>query len=77
MSFLTGTLSLIQSSQNPNFWDYGIRWDDDEREIRFKGKIVCPTAFFEDVVVAIHSYGHPRVEKTVEVFDADILVPCL
>jgi hypothetical protein len=46
-----------------------MRWDDDERKIRFKGKIVCPTALFEDVVVAIHSYGHPRVEKTVELFD--------
>ena len=46
-----------------------MRWDDDEKKIRFKGKIVCPTALFEDVVVAIHSYGHPRVEKTVELFD--------
>ena len=54
---------------NPNCWDYGMRWDDDEKQIRFKGKIVCPTALFEDVVVAIHSYGHPRVEKTVELFD--------
>ena len=54
---------------NPNYWDYGMRRDDDEKKIRFKGKIVCPTALFEDVVVAIHSYGHPRVEKTVELFD--------
>ena len=54
---------------NPNYWDYGMRWDDDEKKIRFKGKIVCPTALFEDVVVAIHSYGHPRVDKTVELFD--------
>ena len=51
---------------NPNYWDYGMRWDDDEKKIRFKGKIVCPTALFEDVVVAINSYGHPGVEKTVE-----------
>ena len=54
---------------NPNHWDYGMRWDDDEKKIRFKGKIVCPTAVFEDVVVAIHSYGQPRVEKTMELFD--------
>ena len=54
---------------NPNYWDYGMRWDNDEKKIRFKGKIVCPTALFEDVVVAIHSYGHPRVEKTLELFD--------
>ena len=54
---------------NPNFWDYGMRWDDDEKEILFKGKIVYPTAVFKDVVVAIHYYGHPRVEKTVENFD--------
>ena len=54
---------------NPNYWDYGMRWDDDEKKIRFKGKIVCRTAFFEDVVVAIHSYGHCRAEKTVELFD--------
>ena len=25
---------------NPNYWDYGMRWDDDEKKIRFKGKIV-------------------------------------
>ena len=55
---------------DPNFWDCGMRWDDDEKKIRFKGNIVCPTALFEDVVVAIHSYGHPRVEKTVELFDS-------
>ena len=54
---------------NPNFWDYGMTWDDDEKKIRFKGKILCPTALFEDVVVAIHSYGHPRMEKTVELLD--------
>ena len=54
---------------NPNYWDYGMRWDDDGIKIRYKGKIVCPTALFEDVVVAIYSYGHPRVEKTVELFD--------
>ena len=54
---------------NPNYWDYGMRWDDDEKKIRIKGKIVCPTALFEEVMVAIHSYGHPRVEKTVELFD--------
>ena len=54
---------------NPNHWHYGMRWDDDEKKIRFKGKIVCPTALFEDVVVAIQSYGHPWVEKTVESFD--------
>ena len=54
---------------NPNHWDYGMRWDDDEKKILFKGKIVCPTAVFKDVVVAIHYYGHPRVEKTVELFD--------
>ena len=30
---------------------------------------MCPTALFEDVVVAIHSYGHSRVEKTVELLD--------
>ena len=54
---------------NPNYWDYGMRWDDDEKKIRFKGKIVCPTALFEDVVVAIHSYGNPRMQKTVELFD--------
>ena len=51
---------------NPNYSDYGMRWDDDEKRFRFKGKIVCPTALFEDVLVAIHSYGHPRVQKTVE-----------
>ena len=28
-----------------------------------------PTGLFEDVVVAIHSYGHPRMERTVELFD--------
>ena len=54
---------------NPNYWDYGMRWDDDEKKIRFKRKIVCPTALFEDVVVAKHSYGHPRVGKTVELYD--------
>ena len=54
---------------NPNYWDYGMTLDDDEKKIRFKGKIVCPTPLFEDMVVAIHSYGHPRVEKTVEPFD--------
>ena len=54
---------------NPNHWDYSMRWDDDEKKIRFKGKIVCPTGLFEEVVVAMHSYGHPRVEKTVELFD--------
>ena len=54
---------------NPNDWDYGMRLDDDEKKIRFKGKIVCPTALFQDVVVAIHSYGQPRVEKTMELFD--------
>ena len=46
-----------------------MRWDDDEKRIRFKGKIVCPTPLFEDVVLAIHSYGHPRVEKTAQLFD--------
>ena len=30
---------------------------------------MCPTPFFVDVVVALHSSGHPRVEKTVELFD--------
>ena len=40
-----------------------------KEKIRFKGKIVCPGALFEDVVVAIHSYGHPRVEETSELFD--------
>ena len=54
---------------NPNYWDYGMRWDDDEKRIRFKEKIVRPTALFEDVVVAIHCYGHPRVEKPLELFD--------
>ena len=54
---------------NSNFWVYGMRWDGDEKKIRFKGKIVCRTALFEDLVVAIHSYGHPRVEKTAELFD--------
>ena len=29
-----------------------MRWDDDEKKIPFKGKIVCPTALFENVVVA-------------------------
>ena len=56
---------------NPNYWDYGMSWDDDEKEIRFKRKIVCPTALLEDVVVAIHSYGHPWVEKTVELFNSN------
>ena len=46
-----------------------MRWDDDEKRMCFKGKIVCLTALFEDVVVPIHSYGHHRVEKTVELFD--------
>ena len=46
-----------------------MRWDDGEKKIPFKGKIVCPTALFEDLVLAIHSYGHTRVEKTVELFD--------
>ena len=55
--------------QNPNYWEYGMRLDDDEKKIRCKEKIVCPTALFEDVVVAIHSYGHPRVGETVELFD--------
>ena len=54
---------------NPNYWDYGMRCDNDEKRIRFKGKIVCPTALFEDMVVTIHSYRDPRVEKTVELFD--------
>ena len=54
---------------NRNYWDYGIRWYDDEKYIRFKGQIVCPTSLFEYVVAAIHSYGHPRVENTVELFD--------
>ena len=54
---------------NPNYWDYSMRRDDDKKKIRFKGNIVCPTALFPDVVAAIHSYGHPRVEKTVELFD--------
>ena len=31
--------------------------------------ILCPTSLFEDMVVAIQSYGHPWVEKTVELFD--------
>ena len=30
---------------------------------------MCPTALFQDVVVAIHAYGHPRMERTVELFD--------
>ena len=46
-----------------------MRWDDDEKKIRFNGTIVCPTSLFEEVVVAMHSYGHPRVEQTVEFFD--------
>ena len=54
---------------NQNYCDYGMRWDDDEKKIWFKGKLVCPTALFEDVVVAIHSYGHPPLRKTVELFD--------
>ena len=54
---------------NLNYWDYAMRWDDDEKEMCFKGKIVCPTALFEGVVVPKHSYGHPRLEKTVELFD--------
>ena len=40
---------------NQNYPDYGMRWDDDEKKILFKGKIVYPTAVFKDVVVAIHS----------------------
>ena len=47
---------------NPNYWDYGMRWDEDEKEIQFNGKIVCPTGLFEDAVVAIHSHSHPQVE---------------
>ena len=54
---------------NPNYWDYGMRWDDDENKITFKGKIECPTALFEEVVVAIHFYCHPGVEKTLELFN--------
>ena len=57
---------------NSNDWDYSIdsmRWDDDEKKIRFMGKIVCPPALVEDVVVAIHFFCPPRVEKTVELFD--------
>ena len=54
---------------NWNHWHCGMRWDDDEKKIPFKGKIVRPTALFDDVVVAIHSYGHPRVQKTVQLFD--------
>ena len=46
-----------------------MRWDDHEKKILFKEKIVCSTALSEDVVVAIHSYCHPRVEKTVQLFD--------
>ena len=60
---------------NPNYCYYCMRWDDDEKRIRFKGKIVCPTALFEDVVVAIHSYGYPRVEKTVQLFDRKFWCP--
>ena len=30
---------------------------------------MCPTPLFEDVVLAIHSYGHPRVKTTVELLD--------
>ena len=54
---------------NPKYSGYGMRLEDDEKKIRFKGKIVCPTGFCEDVVVAIHSYGPPREGKTVELFD--------
>ena len=43
-----------------------------KNKFRFKGNIVCPTALFEDLVVAIHSSGHPHVEKTVEFFDRKI-----
>ena len=57
---------------NPHYWDYGMRWDDDEKKIWFKRKIVCPTALSKDMVVAIHSYGHPRLEKTVELFDRNV-----
>ena len=57
---------------NQNHWDYGMRWDDDEKDICFKGNIVCPTPVFDNVVVAIHSYGHPRVGKTVDLFDSEI-----
>ena len=65
MSFLTRTLNLIQSFQArivritvPN-----------ENKIWFRVKIVCPTALFEDVLGAIHSYGHAQVVKTVDLFD--------
>ena len=37
-----------------------------------KGAVQCKKnlkPLFEDVAVAIYSYGHPRVEKTVELFD--------
>ena len=57
---------------NPIDWNYGMRWDDDKKKIRFKGNIVCSRASFEDVVVAIHSYGHPLVEKTVELLDGKL-----
>ena len=57
---------------NPHYWDYGMTCDDDEKKIQLKGKIVCPTAPFEDVVVAIHSSGHTRVGKTVELFDRKV-----
>ena len=67
--FPDGDLESDPVISNPNYWDYRMRWDDDEKKIPFKGKIVCPTALFEDVVLVIHSYGHPRVEKTVELFD--------
>ena len=40
-----------------------------KKKNRFQGKIVCPTALFEDVVVAIQCYGHPPVLKTAELFD--------
>ena len=26
----------------PNYWDYGMRWDDEEKDIRFKGKHFVP-----------------------------------
>ena len=32
---------------NPNYWDYGMRWNDDDKKIRFKGKIVPPQLFLK------------------------------
>ena len=46
-----------------------MRWDDGEKKMCFLGKNVCLNGLFENVVVGIHAYGHPGVDKTVKLLD--------